>query len=63
MLIFKDNVFNKIKQNWLQGHKIVKQLSPDAFLVTDGNKTIRLNKIHIKPDKSREGERGVIPKL
>ncbi|KAM0674042.1 hypothetical protein GVAV_002560 [Gurleya vavrai] len=38
----------KFESRWKEGFTIVKKLSDDAYLVSDGKKTIRVNKKHLK---------------
>ena len=46
--IFREPVKNKFSQGWFKGYKIFKREPPDAYIVTDGIKKLRVNKKHVK---------------
>ncbi|MGL5773036.1 MAG: DDE-type integrase/transposase/recombinase [Bacteroidales bacterium] len=52
VLIYKETLGNKFGTNWEDGFIIIKKIHEDAYIVSNGEKTIRLNKIHLKEDKS-----------
>ncbi|MGL5707191.1 MAG: integrase, partial [Aeromonas sp.] len=52
VLIYKEILGNKFGTNWVPGFIITKKLHEDAYIVSNGQRTIRLNKIHLKQDKS-----------
>lgn len=52
VLVFKKNLSNKLKSNWIQGFVIDSKIPPDAYIVKSKTSTLRLNKCHLKLDKS-----------
>ncbi|KAM0684794.1 hypothetical protein COBT_003998, partial [Conglomerata obtusa] len=47
VIIFKDSLESKFLSKWHEGFKILKRLHENSYLVTNGKKVLRLNKIHI----------------
>ncbi|MGL4849120.1 MAG: hypothetical protein ACRC28_09375 [Clostridium sp.] len=53
VLIFKDVLSGKFKNNWESGYIIEEIVDPDAYVVKKGNKFYRLNKSRVKFDSSK----------
>ncbi|MGL5691848.1 MAG: hypothetical protein ACRDD8_13650, partial [Bacteroidales bacterium] len=52
VLIYKETLGNKFGTNWVPGFTITKKIHEEAYIVSNGERKIRLNKIHLKQDKS-----------
>lgn len=52
VLIFRENNSNKLKENWHEGFVITDRILPDAFIVRNGKRFLRVNKSHVKLDTS-----------
>ncbi|KAI4291000.1 hypothetical protein PAPHI01_0274 [Pancytospora philotis] len=48
VLIFKQVQQGKLDQSWIPGYYVTKHIGDDAYEVSDGQKSSRLNKIHVK---------------
>ena len=59
VLIYKEKLGNKLGSAWQAGFKVKNKIFPDAYLVTNGQSTLRLNKAHILKDLSK-GEEDVV---
>ncbi|KCZ75837.1 hypothetical protein H311_03175, partial [Anncaliia algerae PRA109] len=46
--IFKQTIGDKLKSKWRAGYKVLGKQAPDAYMVTDGKRNLRVNKRHIK---------------
>ncbi|MGL5707185.1 MAG: reverse transcriptase domain-containing protein, partial [Aeromonas sp.] len=55
VLIYKNTPNDKIGSNWRAGYKIKERVHQDSYIVSDGNSTLRLNKMHLKRDPSLRG--------
>ena len=52
VLIYKEKLGDKLGSSWHPGFRITEKILPDAYLVTNGQSTLRLNKSHIRKDFS-----------
>ncbi|KAF9742720.1 hypothetical protein NGRA_3612, partial [Nosema granulosis] len=52
VLIFRENLGNKLKENWHREYTITDKILPDGFIVKKGQKFLRVNKSHVKLDSS-----------
>jgi hypothetical protein len=55
VLIFRENISDKLKSNWHGGYEITDKIFPDAFMVKRDKTLIRVNKSQIKRDLSFQG--------
>ncbi|KAF9760594.1 Retrovirus-related Pol polyprotein from transposon [Nosema granulosis] len=53
VLVYKKQLSDKIKAEWIPGYTILEKIEPDAYIVTKGTSKCRLNKSHLKPDGSQ----------
>ncbi|KAI5173481.1 hypothetical protein PAEPH01_2017 [Pancytospora epiphaga] len=60
VLVFHNPPGNKLKAKWIDGFIITDKVYPDAYLVSNGTRTYRLNKSHVKEDFSRSGSGNVV---
>lgn len=59
VMIYKEKLGDKLGSSWRSGFRITDKILPDAYLVTNGQLTLRVNKAHIRKDFSR-GEGDVV---
>ena len=57
VFIYKERLSNKLKERWKGGFKVKGHIPPDAYIVTDGKREMRLNKQHVKEDFSKLGKK------
>lgn len=50
VLIYKQPPRNPLDKTWVEGYKITKLIGTDSYELTNGNKRLILNKIHVKRD-------------
>lgn len=53
VLLFREDSTDKFYTNWLEGFIIKEIINPTTYVITNGCKEIRANKIHIKMDYSK----------
>ncbi|KAI4293446.1 hypothetical protein PAPHI01_2720, partial [Pancytospora philotis] len=58
VLIFREVLGDEFKNRWENGFIIKEIIAPDAYIVVNGNRILRVNKKHIKLNL---GEGGVVP--
>lgn len=52
VLIYKEQSNSKFASKWSEGYIITGKINEDSYIVSNGLQTLRLNKIHLKKDKS-----------
>ena len=48
VLVFRKQLGDKLKSDWLEGFMIIEKITPDAYIVSNGKTKIRANKVHMK---------------
>ena len=52
VLVFREVLGDKLASHWTDGFIIEDILGPETFIVTQGTRKLRANKIHLKKDTS-----------